>query len=56
MDLKAYLDENYGTCAMDRCVCHKNGWMGTGCNNWKPFGVSTWEELIEAQKKIGSLV
>ncbi len=52
MDLKAYFDENYGTCAMDHCICLKNGWIGTGCYSWKPFGVSTWEELREAQKNI----
>jgi hypothetical protein len=55
-DLKQYLDYNYGQCnrALEghSCSCLKNGWIGTGCFSWKPFNVSTYEELREAQKNL----
>ena len=55
-DLREYLDNNYGQC--DRvikgysCACIKHGWIGTQCSSWKPFKVSTFEELREAQKNL----
>jgi hypothetical protein len=55
-DLKQYLDNNYGQCNRSlegySCSCLKNGWMGKGCFSWKPFNVSTYEELREAQKNL----
>ena len=55
-DLKQYFDHNYGQCNRvlegHSCSCLKNGWMGTACFSWKPFNVSTYEELRKAQKNL----
>jgi hypothetical protein len=53
-NLKEYLDNHYGFCSSKsrspRCACIKYEWLGTQCEHWNPFDVSTYEELAEAQK------
>jgi hypothetical protein len=36
------------------CACIKHGWIGLQCSSWKPFDVSTYEELGEAQRNVNS--
>ena len=31
-----YIQENYGMCKLDTCICLKNGWKGVVCENWVP--------------------
>jgi hypothetical protein len=58
-NLKEYLDFNYGQCNRVlegySCFCLKNGWIGKGCLSWKPFNVSTWEELKKAQMNLATI-
>lgn len=48
-----YFDHNYGTCAVCPCPCLErifkqiHPWLGTGCPNWQPLGVRSWDELRE---------
>lgn len=47
-----YLANNYGACKSAKCFCLTNGWLGTKCVNWKPFGAKTFEELGKIQNDL----
>jgi hypothetical protein len=47
-DIKSYLDETYGDCQLESCECIlSKQWYGTGCPNWKPFGYSNFDQMVE---------
>jgi hypothetical protein len=54
--IKEYLNNNYGECEQTSlgrtCSCVKNGWLGLACYSWRPFNISTYEELAEIQRQI----
>jgi len=47
--LAEYIKNFYGTCSMkEKCTCLKIGpWLGSGCINWNPVKVSSYDELID---------
>ena len=52
LELKAYLDKNYGRCKHARCLCrdphnprYGGEWVGIICPDWVPTGSSNWDEL-----------
>jgi hypothetical protein len=48
--MKDYILDHYGTCQLGpMCVCIRplQPWLGRGCYNWTPLGVTTYEQLHE---------
>jgi hypothetical protein len=44
--LAEYLDDFYGICLLGPgCRCIRGPWKGVACENWRPTGATTWEEL-----------
>ena len=48
-----YIQHNYGTCRLERCLCRDphnpryGGWVGKLCPDWMPTSATNWEELKE---------
>lgn len=53
---KQYFNNYYGICELKNCKCLLDGCNPEICNNWKPFNVSSYDELIENAKKIREMI
>lgn len=52
-EVEGYLADQYGSCRKgDKCECLRPGnpWIGTGCLDWEPLGVKTFQELYDVAR------
>lgn len=52
MDISEFIQNHYGLCSNERCICINGGWLGKQCRFWQSTWATDFLTLSEWQKKI----